>query len=161
MNATITRESRWLRGVISVSLFGFLTLFAFFPRLNPFPFCGFKVLTGLPCPLCGGTRAAHALLHGDISHAAYLNPLAIGVIGLLVAVGLVCVVEAIFGRTLANWPAFWSRWHRPLPVILIASLLLWWPFHIGTALRKPKVELVELAHPVAQAFRGFTQEAKK
>lgn len=31
--------------------------------------CGFKVLTGWPCPFCGGTRCAAALLVGDLSGA--------------------------------------------------------------------------------------------
>lgn len=29
------------------------------------PGCSFRRLTGLSCPGCGGTRAVHALLHGD------------------------------------------------------------------------------------------------
>lgn len=41
----------------------------------PFPLCPFKLATGLPCPGCGGIRAAAALLHGDILHALYINPL--------------------------------------------------------------------------------------
>ena len=38
--------------------------------------CPFKLLTGLPCPLCGLTRACFALLHGDWVSALRLNPLA-------------------------------------------------------------------------------------
>ena len=35
--------------------------------------CPFKALTGLDCPLCGATRAAHHLLRGDIVGAMGLN----------------------------------------------------------------------------------------
>lgn len=35
--------------------------------------CGFKTVTGIPCPGCGGTRAALALLQGDILLALYYH----------------------------------------------------------------------------------------
>src|SRR5436190_19023711 len=34
-----------------------------------YPGCLFHRLTGLHCPGCGGTRCAHALLHGDLPQA--------------------------------------------------------------------------------------------
>jgi hypothetical protein len=34
-----------------------------------FPFCPFRVLTGWNCPLCGGLRMTHDLLHGELSAA--------------------------------------------------------------------------------------------
>jgi hypothetical protein len=38
--------------------------------------CPFRAATGLPCPTCGLTRAAHAILHGDIGAAFAINPMA-------------------------------------------------------------------------------------
>lgn len=38
------------------------------------PPCAFRVVTGLACPGCGLTRAAHAMLHGDVAGAFSLNP---------------------------------------------------------------------------------------
>jgi len=38
------------------------------------PPCAFRTFTGLACPGCGLTRAAHALLHGDVAQAFSLNP---------------------------------------------------------------------------------------
>lgn len=40
-----------------------------------YPGCMLRWLTGLHCPGCGGTRAAHALLHGDLAQAFAYNPL--------------------------------------------------------------------------------------
>lgn len=37
------------------------------------PKCPFKLITGLQCPGCGGQRAAHALLQGDIVGALRYN----------------------------------------------------------------------------------------
>jgi hypothetical protein len=57
------------------------------------PRCPFHALTGLDCPGCGGTRMAHALLHGDLAAAFGFNAL------LLVA-----------GLPLLGW--LWARWLR-------------------------------------------------
>ena len=42
----------------------------------PWPRCNFRALFGIPCLTCGSTRAAVALLHGDVSAAWAWNPLA-------------------------------------------------------------------------------------
>jgi hypothetical protein len=39
------------------------------------PRCPFKILTGLPCPTCGATRACLALARGDLAAAWVFNPL--------------------------------------------------------------------------------------
>src|SRR5262245_11157188 len=39
------------------------------------PKCPLHQLTGLHCPGCGSTRAAHALLHGDVPRALAMNAL--------------------------------------------------------------------------------------
>ena len=38
------------------------------------PKCIFKTLTGYDCPSCGGQRALHAILNGEIGRAFMLNP---------------------------------------------------------------------------------------
>ncbi|MDO4243872.1 MAG: DUF2752 domain-containing protein [Actinomyces sp.] len=39
--------------------------------------CPVHRLTGYWCPLCGGTRATHALVHGDLHTAVGYNPFAL------------------------------------------------------------------------------------
>jgi hypothetical protein len=41
------------------------------------PACPLHALTGLWCPLCGGTRTARALAHGDLAGAAGSNLLVV------------------------------------------------------------------------------------
>jgi len=42
-------------------------------EVHLFPGCPFLALTGFYCPGCGGIRAAHQLLHGDLLSALQLN----------------------------------------------------------------------------------------
>lgn len=41
----------------------------------PAPLCPLHVLTRIPCPTCGMTRATTAILHGDIAASLAWNPL--------------------------------------------------------------------------------------
>lgn len=52
-----------------------------------YPPCPTKVLTGLDCPFCGGLRATHSLLHGDVTAALDYNALVVLVV-FPVALGL-------------------------------------------------------------------------
>lgn len=65
--------------------------------------CPFLALTGLPCPLCGGTHACAALVQGDLPGAWAANPGAVGLLVLLCLLALQSVVEGTAGRRLRPW----------------------------------------------------------
>jgi hypothetical protein len=66
-------------GVLGVAAVGLLHL-----DHLPFSTCFFKLLTGLPCPTCGTTRALGRLFALDVAGAFAMNPLAtLGAIALL------------------------------------------------------------------------------
>lgn len=50
------------------------------------PPCPLRAVTGLDCPLCGATRATHALLRGDLGRAVDLNVLYVAALPVVVAV---------------------------------------------------------------------------
>lgn len=55
-----------------------ITAFYFFwnpSELHFLPICPFKQLTGFYCPGCGGQRAFHCILHGNLKNAFHYNPL--------------------------------------------------------------------------------------
>jgi Protein of unknown function (DUF2752) len=61
-----------------------IVLFAVNPaRHQIYPECWLYATTGLQCPGCGGLRATHQLLHGQLAAAWALNPLAVLVAPLL------------------------------------------------------------------------------
>lgn len=77
--------------------------------------CGVKILSGLPCPFCGGVRATAALAHGSLIEALAWNP----AVTLLHAGMFASGVFLIFGRT----PA-WLVPGRQRLVFLAALVIL-------------------------------------
>lgn len=67
---TPRRRRIWMAG-IAIGAAAVLSLFFVFdPTQNSFfPRCWLHESTGLHCPGCGGQRALHALIHGDIMRA--------------------------------------------------------------------------------------------
>jgi hypothetical protein len=75
----------WLAMWATVLLVCGALLFFFNPAQHSFyPKCAFYQLTGWQCPGCGGLRAAHQLLHGQVMEALRLNALAVLVMPLAV-----------------------------------------------------------------------------
>jgi hypothetical protein len=65
----------------------FCTLYWFTPPVEPrFGLCGFRWLTGRPCPLCGLTHAFFALAKGQFREAIGFN--ALSPLGFLMLFGL-------------------------------------------------------------------------
>lgn len=91
------------------------------PGLPP---CFFHQVTGLPCPTCGGTRAALALLSGDVPGAFHANPLVAAALVVLVGGGLVAGAIAAFGRGVRE-PARIPGWARAGIVLVLAANWLW------------------------------------
>ncbi len=61
--------------------------------------CPLRLTTGLLCPLCGATRAVHALTHGQWDVAMGLNPAVPLLLPLLVLLWLGWVGRSLQGRT--------------------------------------------------------------
>ena len=75
------------------------------------PPCPFRVVTGIACPGCGTTRAAHAVLEGHLLDALLFNPLIFaGGMALVVLALIAPLWVVVTGRV----PAF----PNPVPVFV-------------------------------------------
>jgi hypothetical protein len=83
-----------------------------------YPSCPFLMLTGLYCPGCGTLRAAHALLHGDLTGAVDMNALAVLAIPVVVASWSAWLRRAVTGRP-RSWLA--PPWF-PFGVLVVLAL---------------------------------------
>lgn len=99
----------------------------------------FKNWVGLPCPLCGGTRATQALLHGEWLWSLYLNPLALVALAASVCWTAGCLWEAWRGRSL--FPD-WERQSARVGKGLLIGVAVFWVYHAGMAWFLPKEVLL-------------------
>lgn len=121
------RQVALLWGVVALSSIALRPLWL---GLAPFaPRCPFRALTGIPCPTCGTTHAAVALLHGEIGAAVAANPLAtVAGIGFVVG-GVIAPIWAALRWSIPESPTPLPRWKR---AAIIAVLLVNWIYVIAT-----------------------------
>lgn len=72
LDAGRRRARAWQAGTIAGVLLG--ARLAVASRPLPFDVCGFKHLTGLPCPTCGLTRALCCAVRGDWARSLAYHP---------------------------------------------------------------------------------------
>lgn len=125
-----TRNQRQLAMLWSAAAISALVLrpvwIAIAPYLRP---CTFRHLTGIPCPTCGTTRTALALLDFDFGSAMAVNPLAtiVGVVFFLG--GGLALVWALLDAPALKLP---FRWSRGWTAAVAGVILINWAYLILT-----------------------------
>lgn len=128
---TASREERQVAVLWAVAAAGALALAPVWRVLVQFlPSCGFRDLTGLPCPTCGTTRAGLSLLHGDLA-AAFLHNPAAAAAGLVFMAG--GAAAALWALVRAPIPALPPA-RRTLRIVLVTALAANWLFLLLRAL---------------------------
>jgi hypothetical protein len=92
------------------------------------PPCLWRSLTGLPCPLCGTTRAAVALARLDLLHALARYPLPALVWIVFVGGGVAAGLAAFFHRPVAL-PRRLPRWAG---IAAAGAVLANWIYSVAT-----------------------------
>ncbi|MCU0271452.1 MAG: DUF2752 domain-containing protein [Acidimicrobiales bacterium] len=87
------------------------------------PECPLHALTGLWCPLCGGTRAVQALVAGDLGAAAGLNVLVVVAVPVLVVLWLRWTALRASGRAV-SLIALSNRAGAMLAAVLLAYMVV-------------------------------------
>ena len=103
-------------------------IFVYFYQNSPeknegfFPFCFFKLYTGLDCVGCGGQRAVHELLHLNFSKALSYNALFVLSLPMLATYIFYSLRRYIYGKPSPD--NFWYTWKFGLTFIIIVLLFL-------------------------------------
>jgi len=117
----------WIAGVWTVTAVAAVTSVWFSAGFSSAPFlslaCPFRAWIGLPCASCGSTRAAAALVEGDLVSALTLNPLATASL-LAFAIGGLLAVPWVLAR--GPVPARLDRIPRIARVLATAGFLGNW-----------------------------------
>jgi hypothetical protein len=119
----MTSRARRLRAPLAVGL-GALLASAYVGLVDPnapghYPLCPTKAFTGLDCPGCGGLRAVHSLLHGDVTGALDHNAFVV----LVVLPAAVVLWARWLWRTWKGTAADHGR--TPADVALPSPVLVW------------------------------------
>lgn len=123
------REVRQLALLWGVATASAVALRPFWLALAPLlPACPMREVTGVPCPTCGTTRAAVALLDGDIGAALLANPLAAVAAVAFVLGGALAAVWAWSGGPLPELP---RRLSPALRAGIVAALIANWAWVIA------------------------------
>ena len=85
--------------------------------------CPFRLITGLPCPGCGSTRAWIAFLHGDVEAAVAANPFAVVLCSALLL--LVSWRVASFAAPMIPRPDVGRLILHPLPKTVAVVWMVW------------------------------------
>ena len=162
---SLRRNQRISRAILAFTFMALLTGAALLPFASESPAltvqtCVFKGVTGLPCALCGGSRATQAALRGDLSRACYLNVAALPAILMAASVTLVLCFEAISGNAVIAWSRFPTR-IRPLLPLLLVVFFVFWIIHLADAVRRAKPELIDLRNPIARLVCERFSDSKR
>jgi len=125
-----TREERQLATLWVAAVVSALVLRPVWIAIAPhFRTCTFRTLSGIPCPTCGTTRSALAMLDFDLVSAFLVNPLATLVGSTFVVGGAAALVWLIFGWPM---PSFGLRWNRRWTIALVGIVVINWAYLIAT-----------------------------
>ena len=110
-----------------VAVFGFLLARFQNDFVLKAAFCPLRDFTGIPCPTCGGTHAAVALVQGHLETAILANPLVtVGLVlfGLWLLVGLLATIFPGLRRDLEMSPRE-KRAARILAALMVLATWIW------------------------------------
>ncbi len=119
-----SREERQLAMLWSAAAISAVILRPLWIAIAPYlGSCTFRKITGIPCPSCGTTRTALALLDFEPGLALAINPLAtVAAVIFVIGGGLALLWVLLKGPT----PTWGLRWSRGWTVAIVGVILFNW-----------------------------------
>lgn len=115
--ADSTRSAAWRTSLVApiavagAAVVGALVVRAVDPNVpGHYPVCLSLALTGTYCPACGGLRAVHDLMYGNVAGALGMNPLVVVGLPLLVFAWWRWVLRASRGIRMSAPAISWPAW---------------------------------------------------
>ena len=93
------------------------------------PFCPFHKITGIPCPGCGGTRAARLLLAGDLKAAILMNPLSVLLCILIPILTIIFCYDTLKGSKHLEY-ILKKKWNKTTFIIVVSIIIINWLWNI-------------------------------
>jgi len=121
-HARIKRAAGLIFAASALAAFAMIDPAAVIKRIT----CPFQLTTGLPCPLCGMTRALHHLFSGDLARAWFFNPFSFAVGGMVSLLFIRTAAEVLTGRRARPLPPLARPWVATAAVII----LIYWAVRI-------------------------------
>jgi hypothetical protein len=84
-------------------------------------FCPFKVLTGIPCPGCGMTRAMLSMAKGDLNRAFMYNPFSFFLLFMV-------IVSVVPGKQAEKLPPITPIVMNYVFIVVLIAILAFWFF---------------------------------
>ena len=98
----------------------------------PWPQCWVRHVLGIPCPTCGSTRSALALLHGHLGQAFQFNPLMCAVYLGVLGFDLYAASVMVFRTKRLRFAPFPGRIQRLLAALLVMAVVSNWIYLLCT-----------------------------
>jgi len=120
----LDHEGLWLAITLSLFLMGWMLIHF----SVPLPPCLWHQMTGLPCPGCGGTRCARAIVAGSLGTAFKMNPFVFISLAVVVLYDIYAATVLFFRLPRLRFtevPPWLGLWTRIGVAVLFAANWAW------------------------------------
>jgi hypothetical protein len=115
--------------IISALIAGYFLLL-FVPSFHNQTFCLFRLVTGIPCPACGSTRATLLLFHGDFAGSFLLNPFGI-LTNIIILLSIAWMMRDIVRNDDTFLPFLKRDWDNRAKIVLTLIVTINWIWNIA------------------------------
>lgn len=89
-----------------------------------FGLCLFKTATGFPCPACGSTRSAIALIRGEVVRSVQINPFGGIVLVGLFTIPLLIGIDKLLNRNIVYSTYIKVEWYLKKPAYMVPAIAM-------------------------------------